>query len=64
MKKKIILIIGIITLAILLLGGYKFLTKKETIKNEEQSISINDELVTNSLKKFESIESLMIRPKL
>ena len=64
MKKKIILITGIIILAVLLLGGYKFLTKKETIKNEEQSISINDELVTNSLKKFESIESLMIRPKL
>lgn len=58
MKKKIILITGIIILAILLLGGYKFLTKKETIKNEEQSININDKLVTNSLKKFESIESL------
>ena len=55
MKKKIILITGIIILAVLLLGGYKFLTKKETIKSEEQSININDKLVTNSPKKFESI---------
>lgn len=63
MKKKIILITGTIILAILLLGGYKFLTKKEAIKNEEQSININDKLVTTSLKKFESIESLNDKAK-